>query len=209
VVGDGDRAEPDRLRGLEQAVDGGRAVVRVVRVHVQVDRDQVALGDPLADIRQPVGAMAAVGDLPVQRLELVGDPRPGERVVRGAHLGPQRLAQVAVADQARELSRERVGVARLEQQPELAVVDRLLVLRQPGRDRDRPAGHRAQDRLRRRRCAVRRGDEDLRAREELRVRPVVGADEAHAVADRASERHVRQLGGLARPHGRRPRQVGR
>ena len=43
VVGHRDRAEAARLGGLEQLVDRRRAVVRVVRVHVQVDGDQLAL----------------------------------------------------------------------------------------------------------------------------------------------------------------------
>ena len=50
VVGDRDRAEADVAGGREQHVDRRRAVVGVVGVHVQVDLDQLALGEPRADL---------------------------------------------------------------------------------------------------------------------------------------------------------------
>ena len=46
MVGDRDRAEAAVAGGLEQHLDRGRAVGRVVGVHVQVDLDQRPLGDP-------------------------------------------------------------------------------------------------------------------------------------------------------------------
>ena len=52
VVGDGDRAEPLAARGREQHLDRRRAVVRVVGVHVQVDVDELAPGEPPADRRR-------------------------------------------------------------------------------------------------------------------------------------------------------------
>ena len=55
VVGDGDRAEADRLGVVEQILDRDRAVVRVRRVHVQVDSDPRAAGERVA---------VAAGDAP-------------------------------------------------------------------------------------------------------------------------------------------------
>ncbi len=51
VVGDRDRAQADVARGRQQHVDGRRAVARVVGVHVQVDLDQLALGEPRPHLR--------------------------------------------------------------------------------------------------------------------------------------------------------------
>ena len=45
VVGDRDPAEPDRLRVVDEVPGRDRAVVRPVRVHVQVDHDPVAVGE--------------------------------------------------------------------------------------------------------------------------------------------------------------------
>ena len=47
VVGDRDRAEPFRLGMVDQRGRLDRAVVRVARVHVQVDDDPVAVGERL------------------------------------------------------------------------------------------------------------------------------------------------------------------
>ena len=51
MVGHRDRAEALLARGREQHLDGRRAVVRVVGVHVQVDVDQRPLGQPLGAAR--------------------------------------------------------------------------------------------------------------------------------------------------------------
>ena len=76
VVGDRDRPEAAVAGGLEQHLDRGRAVARVVGVHVQVDLDQRPLGDPLAHLRVAGagrgGAPAGAGrSLPARRR-----PRP-------------------------------------------------------------------------------------------------------------------------------------
>ncbi len=69
VVGDRDRAEPLRLRVVEQLVHRHRAVVRPVRVHVQVAQDPVAVGEGGLG-----GARAApAGEAAVERVELRRD----------------------------------------------------------------------------------------------------------------------------------------
>ena len=44
VIGDRDATEPDRLGVVDELLRGDRAVVRPVGVHVEVDRDPVAVG---------------------------------------------------------------------------------------------------------------------------------------------------------------------
>ena len=90
------------------------------------------------------GAVAARGQLRVERLELARPHGPAEPRRGVGHALRAALAQVGLARQPRELARERLAVARLEQQAEVAVLERLLVLRQPRGHRHGPAGHRAQ-----------------------------------------------------------------
>ena len=51
VVGDGDPAEADLLGVVEEVLGRDRAVVRPVRVHVEVDRDPVAVGERVVGAR--------------------------------------------------------------------------------------------------------------------------------------------------------------
>ena len=208
VVGDCDRAQPALLRGFEQPLDRRSAIVGVVGVHVEVDVDYVAGRQPPADgaVARPV---AASGDLAVERIELVRDARPLELWVDGLDPVAEIRQQVAMLDQPGELGGQRVRVARLEQQPAVAVGERLLVLWKTRRHGDRAAGHRAERQLRRRRHPGRRRHHDVGARQVLHLRALPRAGEAHAVADGPGQRR-RGLGPrLAGPDGRLPGQVRR
>ena len=117
--------------------------------------------------------------------------------------------EVALLDQAGELGRQRVGVARLEQEPPVAVRERLLVLRQPGCDRYGASSHRAERQLRGGGDARGGHDDDVGPREVLALGAVGRAGEAHAVAYRTSGRHRRLGPRLPRPHRGLPREVRR
>jgi hypothetical protein len=76
--------------------------------------------------------VAASGELGVYGLELGGDAWPAELIAQGGGLlgaGPQ-AGRVAGAEQAREMSGERLGFAGLEQQTAFAVDEHLLIDRQ-------------------------------------------------------------------------------
>ena len=93
--------------------------------------------------------------------------------------------------------------------PELAVAQRLLVLRQARDDRHRAAGEGAQHQLRRGRCARGGRDRDPRSREVLGLRAVRRPGERDAVAQPARQRHRRGAGRVAQPDRRVPVEVGR
>ena len=138
VVGDRDRAEADPLGGVEQRVHRRRAVGRVVGVHVQVHVHEVALGEPLAQrraARSVAWRRAAISAYSSSKRSAVRDHSSSgwARSIRAAKLAEQRR----LGEQPLELGGERERVARLEQQAELAVAQRLLVLRQPRRHRAR------------------------------------------------------------------------
>ena len=82
VVGHRDRAEAGVARAGEQHLDRRRAVARVVGVHVQVDVDQPALGQPRPHRGQVRRDVAARRDLRVDRLEAARHARPVELVAR-------------------------------------------------------------------------------------------------------------------------------
>ena len=64
---------------------------------------------------------------------------------------------------------QRLGVAGLEQHPERALAQDLLVDGQPAGDRDRARAQRAHEQARGRGLAARRGDQDVRAREHVHL----------------------------------------
>ena len=71
VVGDRDAAEPDRLGVVDELLGRDRAVVRPVRVHVEVDRDPVAACERVDVLGR---AEASLSRQPcVDGVELVGD----------------------------------------------------------------------------------------------------------------------------------------
>ena len=76
VVGDRDRPEPALLRGIQEHVDRGRAVRRVVGVHVEVDVDRRPIREPAPHGRLAGGVVAARADAPVDLLDLVGHHVP-------------------------------------------------------------------------------------------------------------------------------------
>ena len=117
--------------------------------------------------------------------------------------------QLGLGDQAPfELRGERDGVPRLEQQPQLAPAQRLLVLGQAGDDGHGAAGQRAQYQLRRGRGSGRRRDRDRGASEVLSLRAVGGPGQAHA-AQPARQRHRRRRGRVAQPDRGAPVEAGR
>ena len=100
VVGDRDRAEPDLLGVVEQVGDGRRAVVRPVRVHVQVDRDPVAAGQRVVLlVRRAIAALA--GEPRVERVQLFGDAVEALTFGARALLLAEPLAEPFVAGPAR------------------------------------------------------------------------------------------------------------
>ena len=78
VVGDRDRAEAAVAGGLQQHLDRGRAVGRVVGVHVQVDLDQLAAASRARTSGSP-GGRGDGRQAPVERLELARDLVPESR----------------------------------------------------------------------------------------------------------------------------------
>ena len=192
VVGHRDRAQARRLRRLEQGVHRRGAVVGVVGVHVQVDVDEVAALEALAHRGLALHRMAARGDLAVEGLELVGGAGPLELGVRGRDPPAQPLRQRLVAQQALELSGQGHRVARLEQQPQLALVEHLLVLGEPRGHRHRAAGERPEQQLRGGRRARRGGHGDGGARQVLGLRAVGGPGEADALAQPPRQRGRRE-----------------
>ena len=150
VVRDRDRPEPGGLGRLEQHVHRRGAVVRVVGVHVEVDVDVVARRKPLADRRLAVRRVAARSHAPVDLLEPFGRGAPLELVVgllpRSCRRSRSSLSTISRC----ELGAQGLGVAWLEQQAALAVVERLLVLGQARDDGHGAARDRPKDVLRRR-----------------------------------------------------------
>ena len=148
---------PCVARGREQHLDRRRAVRRVVGVHVQVDVDLRAGGDPAAHRPVRRRLVAPRGQRRVHGLELLGEAVEAHALAHARAGRGQRGAQRRVADEAPELGGEHVDVARLEQQAALALADELLVDRQPRRDRDDAGAD--------------RGEQDVRARARRRRRP--------------------------------------
>ena len=96
VVGDGDRAEALGLGVVEQRLRLDRAVVRPVRVHVEVDDDPVAVAERIAVEVRPVCRRAPpAGHRRVDVLEPLREPveigGDGLRARRLARARPQRV----------------------------------------------------------------------------------------------------------------------
>ena len=107
MVGDRDRAEPLLLGGLEQQLRRGRAVRRVVGVHVQVAVDVVAALAAVARISGlPLRVVAPAGQPAVDGLDLVGhlDPAAAPRRCPRAAIRSS-LAQRRVAAEPLQLRR--------------------------------------------------------------------------------------------------------
>ena len=151
VVGHRDRAEALLARGGEQHVDRRGAVVGVVGVHVQVDVDQLARRQPRAHLA--VGRAAGAGGRPrPRRAPRSARPRAlqASSGAVAATASREPAAQVVVGQQPRQLGGQRLDVAGLEQQPELAVAQHLLVGRQPRGDRHGAGAERAHEQRRER-----------------------------------------------------------
>ena len=152
-------------------------------MHVQVDVDQPARGEPCA--LPVVGArrMAARGDLRVDRLEAPGDGVPRELGRGRRHGAGEPAAQRVVPDQPLELRGEDVGVGGREEQP--AVLDDLRVDGQLARERDRARAQRADEQPRRRRLAGGRGHDDVGGGEHVALR---AGDHRDAIGEPAAQR---------------------
>ena len=164
---------PTSFAVVEQRVHRRRAVGRVVGVHVQVDVDEVALGEPLAHRRAAVGRGGARRS--PRRAPRTRRPRAPTRAraCAAAMRRCEAVDQRGIGDQPLELGGQRHRVARLEQQPQLALAQRLLVLRAgaPTTGTAPPASARSTQ-LRRGRGARRRGHGDRRPRQVLGLRAV-------------------------------------
>ena len=167
VVGNGDRAEADRLRMHDEVCRIDGAVVRPARVHVEVAEDPLAVGER---VRRRARPMTPFGELLVQRVELAG--YVGEALAFGL---PERALGLAPA---------KVGV--LGEPCDLGA-RKLGLLSHPGRCGDCTTGCRClepdavQPRERR--------DEDAGLREERRSRRAVASrPDVHAVAKRSRDR---------------------
>ena len=167
MVGHRDRAEAGVARAGEQDLDRRGAVARVVGVHVQVDVDQLPLGQARAHGGLGVGVVAARRDLGVDRVEALRDAAPVVVVAVALGARAQPGEQAVVADEALELGGERVDVAGLEQQPEVVVAADDLLVGAAGARRPAPRPRRARARARRgrarRRARRRRGRRRRRA----------------------------------------------
>src|SRR5829696_883099 len=100
----------------------------------------------------------------------------------------QALAQRLVGQQPRQLRRERLRVGGLEQQPERAVAQHLLVDLQPRGDGDRAGAERAHEQAGRGRLADRGGDDDVGGREHLLLARLRAGHDLDAVAQAAAQR---------------------
>ena len=185
VVGHRDRSEAALAGGGEQHLDRRHAVVGVIGVHVQVDVDQPAAGEAVADGVGPrLGGSAQRGELAVDRLGLVGDAAPRE-VVAGCG-GALAQRGRAIAGRAR---RARAGrPARRRRRARTAARAR----RRRGPPRRRAAARRPARRRRRARAragrrghvAERRRDDHVGVGEHLALGRVVGRQQRQAVAQR-------------------------
>ena len=136
----------------------------------------------------------------VDLLDLVGHARPRELLARGRAGLHEAPAQRLVAHRAFELLREHVDVAGLEEQPEVAVAQDLLVDRHPAGQRYRARAQRPHEHARRGHLPQRGGDHDVRRVD----RVVLVVDDRHAVAQGGAQRRHRARLGV--DHGL-PRQI--
>ena len=153
-------------------------------MHVQVDVDQRAGPQPLAHrgraVRRRGAARPARRTAPRTRRPT----RPSRAAARGRGCAPKAVAQRG-SDTSRSSWPVRVSASReLEQQPALALGQRLPRRRQARGHGHGPAGHRAQQQLRRRGAAARSGHDDVGPRQRTAPRSHRRADEA--ARDRAA-----------------------
>ncbi len=90
VVGDGDRPEPFRLRVLDERLRLDRAVVRMVRVHVEIDDDPVAVAEGIAVAGAADARPAAAGRRSARRRPRAASPSTVEVALDCASRGPSR-----------------------------------------------------------------------------------------------------------------------
>ena len=109
VVGDCDSAQADLLRMIEQVLGRDRAVVRPVRVEVQVDREPVAVGQRVLGLGG--GRAPLARELRIDRVELGGDDVEALRLGVRSQLASRRGAGPWIADQAVHLLPDVVGAS--------------------------------------------------------------------------------------------------
>ena len=153
----------------------------------------------------PSGSWRRAHDPPVDLLQPIRCLRPARR---GAWTAPGKSpAQLAVLDQARELAAKRDRVTRREQQPELAVLEQLLVDPEMRGDGDRSGGQRRPHDSGCDARPARGGADDIGMGDERLGLAVGGTDDPHPVAEPLSDPRQR-LGQSVRPHDRLPSRLG-
>ena len=210
VVRDRDRAQAALLRRLEQHVHRRGAVGRVVGVHVQVAVDELAAAEPARD-RGPVGRRAVAAGEHVAGRSRSTSSTTRSQPISGPALetaAPQLEQQVAVRHEPRELRAQHLGVARLEQQPLGAVVQHLLVDRDPRSDRHRAGRDRLHHGRGAGRDAGRRRAQRVRPREQRLERLAPRSRQPHALTQRAGQPGG-QVDARRRPDRRAPLAVQR
>ncbi len=130
VVGHRDRAEASGPRLGEENLDRGRAVMRVVGVHVQVDVDQRPVGEAGRDLRLGPRVVAAGDERDAAPFDLVDQAVRAELCPERLCSGDELLPALWPLDQRLELGREGLRVSGGEAGPECTVGEQLLVHRQ-------------------------------------------------------------------------------
>ena len=102
VVGDGDRAEPDRLGLVEHVLDLDRAIARPRGVQVEVDEDPLPVGERLVRARLLQGSLAAPPEARVELLEVGRDVGEGLALHASSRLLGELPPQRLVLGQPRE-----------------------------------------------------------------------------------------------------------
>ena len=190
VVGDRDHVETHLPGALEDVGDRHHAVLAVMRVDVEVG-EQLALLAAAARQRVPPPARHLV----VHLEDLAGDALPVVPAGGAQRVRRQALAQLVVAEQARERRRQRADVARRDEQSRALVEHDLVVPGDLRGDDRRAGGHRLEQGDPGRLGAERRRAEDVRVAQErrhlrLRQAPV----EAHPVLP--ARRHQARVAAL-------------
>jgi len=204
VIRDRDRTEAAIAGGREQHLHGGRAIRRVVGVHVKVDVDAPPPRQPPPEGPVALRIVAAKAQATVDLLDLVDHRGPvADRVPPGSR---QVSAQPRLGDQPLDLTRQRDRVPGGEQKPSLSLPGQLLVERQLGGDRDRPRGQPRPDQPGSDTRATRGHADDVGGGDQLLGRRFPRPDDAHPVSKPPRDPN---LAGIPHPDRRLPLELQR
>ena len=203
MIGDRDGAQAPGPSLGQQHLDGCRAVIGVVGVHVQIDIDQPPARQRGAQAVVGPGVVAAGDEARVDLLELAGHTRPGKGVVQLANLRAAALAQLGFGDQTRQLGGKRLHLARLEGEAVTPLGEQFHVDAQPGGDGHDTGGQRRHERARLGAHALRGEHEHVGVGQRLHLADPLAVDELDALAQPGTERagHRERARG---PNGGRP-----